>query len=130
MPIRCEAYVTGSYPVAVVLFVFALALCAARLAVLAGIFTRKLPRQTIDARSQSILLIDLFAAYVIGKELAHVTHSSLAWVITWAFCVAYIVTIAIRFAYNFKQEYRPTTMELLVYALAQVALVLAYIIAL
>lgn len=113
-----------------VLFLAALALCAARLAVLAGIFTRKLPRQTVNARSQVILTVDLYAAYTIGSELAHFTHSAWVTVFTWIFCMAYLFTIAVRFPMAYGQEYKPKVQELVLYALAQAVLVLAYFIAL
>lgn len=110
-----------------VLFFFAFALVAARLAVLAGIFTRKLPRQTVNARTQTILAFDLCAAYMIGSELADATHSAMAWTFTALFCVAYLLTIAVRFPMAFNQEYRPKRNEVILYALAQVVLTLAYI---
>jgi len=112
--------------VSLVLFLLAFALCAARLAVLAGIFTRKLPRQTVNARSQVILVIDLYAAYTIGVALADATHSAWASTFTWLFCVAYLFTIAVRFPMAFNQEYKPKVAELAVYATAQVALVITY----
>ena len=114
---------------ALVLFLFALTAGIARIAVLAGIYTNKLPRQIVDARTQTILAMDLILTLALGNLLADATHSTLAWMATQLICVSYLFTIAIHFAKMFKQEYKPTVGELVAYAAAQIILLLAYFIA-
>jgi len=110
--------------VALALCILAIVLGVTRLAVLGGIFTGAMPRQTISSKTQAVLVIDLLVTYFIGGELARITHSGLTSFLTNMICLAYLFTIAIRFAAIMKQEYKPTVAELAVYAMLQVALLI------